>query len=99
MNEPIWRAVASSHAQEWSHWIEAVDNSLLPGGCPLVAAVATGEAAAENARLIAAAPELRAALETIARQCGPYAEREPALDYASIGNIARFALAHLERKP
>lgn len=46
-----------------------------------------------DTRLIAAAPDLLAALETIARQCGPYATHQPALDYATIGNIARSAIA------
>jgi len=48
---------------------------------------------AANARLIAAAPELLAALETIGAQCGDFAVVEPALDYATIGNIARAAIA------
>jgi len=47
----------------------------------------------ERSALIASAPALLAALETIAMQCGPFAQREPALDYASIGNIARHAIA------
>ncbi|MEY4402893.1 MAG: hypothetical protein RIR91_928 [Verrucomicrobiota bacterium] len=46
-----------------------------------------------NARLIASAPELLAALVTITRQCGDFAEVQPALDYATIGNIARAAIA------
>lgn len=35
----------------------------------------------------------REALEIIAKQCGPYAEQQPGLDYATIGNLARAALA------
>jgi len=42
---------------------------------------------------IAAAPELLAALEIIANQNGTFATKQPALDYATIGNIARAALA------
>lgn len=48
----------------------------------------------EDAHLFRAAHELLAALEMIAKQCGPYAEVQPALDYASIGNIARAAIAN-----
>ena len=50
------------------------------------------EARRQAARLARCAPDLAAALTTIAEQCGPYATRGPALDYASIGNIARAAL-------
>ena len=47
-----------------------------------------------DAALIAAAPDLLAALETIANQCGPFTVHGlPPLDYATIGNIARAALA------
>ncbi len=35
---------------------------------------------------------LKDALTLIANQCGPYATVKPALDYATIGNIARFAI-------
>ncbi len=55
--------------------------------------------AAANARLIAAAPELLAALETIGAQCGDFAVVEPALDYATIGNIARAAIAKATGAP
>ena len=48
---------------------------------------------AENATLASAAPELLAALQTIADQCGDFATVQPALDYATIGNIARAAIA------
>ena len=53
---------------------------------------------AANAHLIAAAPELLGALTIIATQCGNYAIKQPALDYASIGNIARQAIAKAEDK-
>lgn len=36
--------------------------------------------------------ELIKALETIHSQCGPFAQRQPALDYAGLGNVARDAL-------
>lgn len=50
--------------------------------------------AADDADLIAAAPDLLAALETIANQCGPFTVHGlPPLDYATIGNIARAAIA------
>ena len=36
------------------------------------------------------------ALRTIANQCGTFANAQPALDYAAIGNVARDALAAYE---
>lgn len=37
-----------------------------------------------------------AALKMIANQCGPFATVRPALDYATIGNIARDAVLNAE---
>lgn len=52
-----------------------------------------------NAYLIAAAPDLLEALTVIAAQCGPYAEAgKTQLDYATIGNLARAAIAKAESK-
>ena len=52
-----------------------------------------GGTVAGNMALYAAAPDLLAALVKIATQCGDFAEVQPALDYATIGNIARDAIA------
>jgi hypothetical protein len=49
---------------------------------------------AANAALMASAPELLSVLEVIAAQCGTYAKPGMvALDYATIGNMARQAIA------
>lgn len=36
------------------------------------------------------------ALDRIAYQCGDFAERQPAMDYATIGNVARSALVSIK---
>jgi len=54
--------------------------------------------AIKMAYLFAAAPKLLKALKTIADQCGPYTNKGKAqLDYATIGNIARQAVAEAEK--
>lgn len=55
----------------------------------------SGEQSKKDGLLLASAPQLLKALKTIAMQCGEYAMREPALDYATIGNVARHAISEL----
>jgi hypothetical protein len=51
-----------------------------------------------NAQLIEKNNTLLLALETIANQCGTFAVNKPALDYATIANIARAAVAQNDRE-
>lgn len=57
-----------------------------------LASDATAKGAADK---LNAYPQLVTTLKTIAEQCGDFATKQPALDYATIATIARHAIANL----
>ena len=63
-----WKAIPTSHGQEWSHWIDQKDQGL-------IAAIANnGESSEETSRLIAACPELLECVKELVSRLERWAE-------------------------
>jgi hypothetical protein len=63
-----WRVEESSHKQEFSHWIGSLSRHVMPRQSTIAGVVNAGAESDANARLLAAAPELLAALRDVLAQ-------------------------------